>query len=394
MDRQDRRREPTSGIDAAALWSAPLPSGGGLLTPVPSGGCIASTATSVSAYAPDGRRMWEAPTQGGVFGGEPILTSDGAFVRIEDSSMVVRALDTGELVALSPAMLGSGLCLAPWGDLLYSQAAPGGTAAVHCVTRTGHCRWSVPLDGSAPLRYEPFGLGEVIVLGHRGALWAFDRQGETSWVADLDGVRPVGPEDDAPRPTEGPEAGVHIHAGPVRVDADRVVLELVKHSDRGLYLLDGTAARLTPVAAPSPALPPYAVLPWPRTEYRLVGLGPQVEVAQMRWEYPVVAMEPGGALVWEHRLAARADVLVAAPGGNLIVAASPSVKRWHDYSRWYDLSAQTFVRCLGPDGAVRWTWHPPGPITHFPVVGPDATVLVGCGERLWAFAVSQGSEGE
>jgi hypothetical protein len=165
MDWQDRRQEPRSGIGADALWSAPLPSGGGLLTPVPSGGCVASTATPVSVYASDGRRMWEAPTQGGVFGGEPILTSDGAFVRIEDGSMVVRALDTGEVVGLSPAMLGSGLCLAPWGDLLYSRAAPGGTAAVHCVTRTGQRRWSVPLDGSAPLGWEPFGLGEVVVVG-------------------------------------------------------------------------------------------------------------------------------------------------------------------------------------------------------------------------------------
>jgi hypothetical protein len=82
--------------------------------------------------------------------------------------------------------------------------------------------WSAPLDGSAPLRYEPVGLGEVIVVGRRGALWAFDRQGETSWVADLDGVRPVGPEGDASRPTERPEAGVHIHAGPDRVAADPV----------------------------------------------------------------------------------------------------------------------------------------------------------------------------
>jgi outer membrane protein assembly factor BamB len=107
----------------------------------------------------------------------------------------------------------------------------------------------------------------------------------------------------------------------------------------------------------------------------------------MDWRYPVVCLAPGGALVWQHRLPAPAITLAATPDGGVIAAASASAQRWHDYQRWYDLSAETFVRCLGPDGQARWTWNAHGPLTHQPVVGPDGIVYVGSEQRLHALRV-------
>jgi hypothetical protein len=118
-----------------------------------------------------------------------------------------------------------------------------------------------------------------------------------------------------------------------------------------------------------------------------------VEVGPMRWEYPVVAIEPDGIRAWEHRLPARASHVTPAPGGQLIVTASPSRKRWNDYHQWCDLSAETFVRSVGPDGAERWTWYAPGPVTHLPVVSPSGTVYVGCDKRLWALPTAATAAG-
>lgn len=185
-----------------------------------------------------------------------------------------------------------------------------------------------------------------------------------------------------------PGSDVVLSAPPIRLNETRVIVELVQHAGRGLYLLDGAPVDLSAVAVPSPARRPYAAVPWSPTEYRVVGLASQVAVGQQQWEYPPVAFEPGGGRAWEHRMVAQALSLSPAPDGNLIVSSSPTMKRLQAYHQWYDLSGETFVRCLGPDGATRWTGYAPGPITHHPVVAPDGTVYVGSDQRLWALAAS------
>jgi hypothetical protein len=330
--------------------------------------------------------VWVSPATGRTFGGEPVITPDGAFVRIEGNVIVTRDLGTGRVVGSTPAPLASGLCLAPWGDLLYSQADPGGSPAVRCVTRDGRHRWSVPIKDPAPLIYEPFALGDVAVIEQGGALRALDGNGGMPWLADLDGVRPPRPADAGSRPAARPEPAVSLRAAPARLDGNRAIVELSWHSGRGLYLLDGAVARLAPVAVPSPARGPYAVLRRSPDEYRIAGLGSQVEVGHLRWEHPVVAIGPDGAPAWEHRLAAEATALTPTFDGSVIVAASPTAQRWNDYHHWYDLTTETFVRCLDFEGTERWAWHPPAPITHRPVVSHDGTVYVGSDNRLWAFA--------
>jgi outer membrane protein assembly factor BamB len=315
-----------------------------------------------------------------------VITPDGTFVRIEGDVIVTRDLGTGNVIGSTPAPSASGLCLAPWGDLLYSQADPDGNSALQCVTRAGRYRWSVPIKDPAPLIYEPFPLGDVVVAERSGALWAFDRNGETPWLADLDGVHPGHPAHTVPRAAAGLGPAVTLRAAPARLDENRAIVELSWHSGRGLYLLDGAKARLTPVAVPSPARRPYTVLRRSPDDYRIAGLGSQVEVGHLRWEHPVVAIGPTGAPAWEHRLETQATALTPAPDGSVIVAASPTAQRWNDYRHWYDLTAEMFIRCLDFEGTQRWVWHPPAPVLHRPVVSQDGTVYIGSDNRLWAFS--------
>ncbi|WP_275408287.1 PQQ-binding-like beta-propeller repeat protein [Planosporangium flavigriseum] len=371
----------TSGPPVTPLWSAPLPTpGGGSVVVEPTGGCAVTTPGSVSAYASDGRPVW-SPAPAGDARGKLLLAADGVLVRIEGGSVVVRDPRTGAVISSMAAPMSSTLAIAPWGELLYSQVAADRTAAVRCISRTGQHRWQVPLDPSALIVHAPFGVGDAVVIPRRGALWAYDRDGEALWVADPTGVRAPHAADDDRR---SPDETFRLSDIPARLDANRVIIELEWYSGRGLYLLDGAAATITPIAVPSPVMGPHAVLPWAPTEFRVVGLGSRVQVSQVQAEHPVVAIEPGGAEAWRHGLVARAVSLCPTPNGNLIVASSPEPKRWRDYHKWYDLSAETFVRCLGPDGSERWTWYAPGLLTHLPVVTPTGTVYVGSEQRLWA----------
>jgi hypothetical protein len=377
-EREQVTPAPDSHIDP--LWTVTLPEGGGLLTPL-AGGVVVSSGSWLSAYAADGRLVWQAGEVARTFGGSTVLTPEGLLLRIEDQRIVTRTLASGQVVGLLPAPNGSGLAVAPWGDLLYSAAAPGGTAVLRCLTRDGTPRWVVALDGPAPLVYGPLPLGQVVVVPRRGALWALDRDGRCPWLADPGGVRAAGPADDQ----RAPASGVELAAAPVRFDDRRAVVALESDTGRGLYLIDAGAPALTPLAVPAPASPPYQALVG--AQPRIVGLGPQVEVAHMDWRYPVVCLAPGGATVWQHLLPARATTLAATPDGGVVAAASASTQRWQDYQRWYDLSAETFVRCLGPDGRARWTWHAHGPLTHQPVVGPEGIAYVGSEQRLHALRV-------
>jgi len=373
-----------AGVVANPVWSVPLATrGGGILTVNPQDGCIATLAEWVVAVRSNGDVAWQTQTLGRGSGGEPVI-SQGAFLRIEAAFLISRDLSTGGTIASFPAPLSSGLSVAPWGDLLYSQADPHGVGVLHCVDRNGLNRWSVPLDGSGPLIYQPTLLGGLVVVDRRGLLWAYDRDGGARWVADRDGVRHPRPEDDASRPTNGPDAGIRFATLPAPIDTDRAVVYLDWYSGRGLYLLDASAPALTQVAVASPSLPPYVTVPGAEAGYRIVGLGGRVEVAEHEWEYPVVAMEPDGRRLWEHLFPAKPRGLMSAPDGGVVVALSPTIKRWRDYHKWYDLSGETFVRYLNPDGTARWTWHLPGPLTHEPVVGADGIVYVGSEGRLWA----------
>lgn len=325
---------------------------------------------------------------GGAFGSTLIGMSGGEFVRIEDDSIVARALDTGRITGSFPAPRASQLSLAPWGDLLYSRTAPWDTATVYCVGRTGSPRWSVAIDDSPPSLDAPLALANVVVIPRRGMLWAYDHAGQSQWVADHNGIREPRPTDEQRKPNiVHPEGGIELFDAPARLDSTRAVVALQSYHSTGLYLLDGVTARLTPLGGSTRTNRPFTVLPHPPTEFRIAEFAEQIAVGDMDWRYLVVSTEPDGRRLWEHRLPAEPIQLDAAPGGNLIATATATARRWRDYGPYYSetLGRETFVRCINPDGTARWTWHAHGPITHPPVIDSDGTVYVGAEQRLWAF---------
>lgn len=371
------------GTSIAPLWTALLPGpGGGELVPLPSGGCAVSLPDSLLAFTPEGERMWQAPAARREFdAGDPIvIAAEGTLIRMEDRTVVTHDLGTGEVSGAFPAPGGHLLSLTPWGDLAYWVVVPG-QATLHCVTRAGQPRWSVDFHDGTAGNYDPLAVGDVIVIGRNGALWAFDHDGQVRWLADPDGVRAPGPDDWTPR------QGFRMSASPIRVDRDRALVELQSETQHGIYLLDGAAPRITPAAVPTPALQPRTLLQAPPGTLRMAGMGGRVEVRQMQWEYKVVAFESGRPWIWEHRMPAPPVALAPVPDGGVVATAQPSATVWRDYRQWYDMSDQILVRSIDPEGRTRWSWHAHTLITHGPLVTADGIVYVGCAERLWAFPV-------
>jgi len=371
-------------IPATPAWSVPSDSVGGGLTPLPSGGCVVSDSSAVAAYAEDGTRIWRAEVAGPLTD-RPVIAPDGALLTVEGDTIVSRDTETGTLIHSFPARRARNLSMAPWGGLIYQSPPSGGPTTLCSVDRDGRPQWSRPLNRSSIFIYSPLALGDLVVVEGGGALWAFDRDGDVRWIADREGVRQPQPSDEAGQRTDQPGNGVQVRGAPRLIDENRAVVALGSYDGRGVYLLDGAAATLTPIAIP--ASPPYAVVPWRATGYRIAGLGTQVTIGPQLYEFPVCAFDPDGTPAWEHRLPVRALTLNAAPGGHVVAAATPDARRWADYHQWYDLTREAFVRLIAPDGTQRWTWHAPGRITHLPVVSPTGVVYVGAEQRLWAFDV-------
>lgn len=376
--------EPVVSLGAAPelRWSVTLPTtGGGSVTALPDGFLITGPQW-IAEMGPDGAKRWTAPARNGPFD-PPVVIDDDAFAAIEDGAVVVRGRRAGGEAARWAAPRSSTLAAAPWGDLVYSQVADDFTATVQCVDRMGRRRWSVPLTGVDVVHHVPFAVGDAVVVARRGGLWAYDAEGEAAWVAGLDGVR-VPPEVSEPTPDERCEPA----GEPLRVDADRVLVELSWHGGHRLVELDGLARRMTTVVNEPRMRDPYALLT-AGAGYRVAGRQNSVDIGHMDYRYPVLAVDPGGEVAWRHLLEAPFDWLAPAPGGAVVVAGTPTVKRWRDYGRWQDLSAETFVRYLDAAGEPVWTWYAPGLITHLPAVAADGTVLVGSEGRLFALSSPQ-----
>ncbi len=381
-------RTAAPGTSVAPLWTAALsdPGSGGLI-PLPSGGCVVTMPESLAAYTAGGELMWRVPAvrREPNAGRAIVVAADGALIMMEDRTVVTRDLRTGDVSGAFPAPGGQRLSLTPWGDLAYWVVAPGQPATLHCVTRSGQSRWSVDFRDGTTTIYEPLAIGDVIVVAKNRVLWAFDRDGQVRWLADPTGFRAPGPDDWVPRPAE---SGFGMSAAPMRVDRDRALVELRSATGRGIYLLDGASPRITPVAVPTPARPPRALLSAPPGALRMAGLGGRVEVRQRQWEYLVVAFESGRPWTWANQMPAEPVTLEPAPDGGVVALAQPSTTVFRDYSQWYDMSRWIVVRSIAPDGDTRWSWHAHTRITHGPLVTPDGLVYLGCAERLWAFPVA------
>jgi PQQ-like domain len=173
---------------------------------------------------------------------------------------------------------------------------------------------------------------------------------------------------------------------PQPVDETTIIVKLEWHYGQGFFFVDTFNRRLSALRSAIPFKPPLAVLTSPERGTRLAVLGPELEVSRMEWNWQVLMLDIGGRSIWSHQVHAQPLRLTPGIGDTLIFAASPSRKRWDDYHKWYNLADETFVRCLEPDGSVRWTWYAPGPISHLPAVGTTGTVYVASEGRLWALA--------
>src|SRR6266498_1371637 len=206
----------------------------------------------------------------------------------------------------------------------------------------------------------PFALGDLIVVSDNGALNALDQTGSQRWIAAPDGPN-------APAPT--------VAAPPSDIDPETAIIRVDEASRIGFHLLQ-KEGRLRPFPSPPSFGTPLAVVPHVDGGFGVVMVGPRIEVRQMDYRWTIGLLSAEGAEQWRHTLHAKPQTMVGGRDGGVAVAASPSRKRWDDYHRWQDLSAQTFVRYLTPAGRERWTWYAPGPISHYPLVAPDGTVFV------------------
>lgn len=373
-------------------WSIAQPSDWISVQPVPhsSGGLLCLTETALAVYGSDGELRWETSVDGRQ-SGKPRFGPDGSILLIEDANVTARSTETGAVRYRFPVHRAVGLSVAPWGDLLYLRSDRGGPVVAHCVGSEGQARWSAPLEGTKVFGSGFLPVGDVVVVGQHGVVWAFDRDGHTPWIADPQGVRSPRPEDRARRQSDFPESGIRITGAITEgAGAGQLLLELESYRQRGLYLLDSRVPEIREISVPSrPMKAPYIVVPWQHSG-RIIGYGEQVELEPGSYGSAIRAIEWDGSPAWTHLCNAAPIGLTAGPGGSVLVSVSPTVQYWADYHRFGDLRSVTYVQCLAPDGSLRWQWHPPGPITRTPITGPDGTIYVGSEGRLWALAADGG----
>ncbi|MCU1644312.1 MAG: hypothetical protein JWN03_4587 [Nocardia sp.] len=363
-------------------WSTALPPARVDLVPLPAarGGVLVCSTESIAALSIHGNVVWreQAHRAAAVL---PVLCREDAVALVADETVVLRSIADGTILRTFTVAGCVRMSGAPWGDLVCLTIGDGGQVHLRCFEPTGRLRWTTPLHGTQALVYGLIAMAEVIVVEQHGALWAFDRDGRTPWVADINGVSDVVSIDRT-------RVGTRINAEPCPVTSGRMLFELAGPNPPGLYVLDGISATLTPLAARSPIRRPYAVIPGGDSGHRIVGYGGRIEITPLEHEFVIEAIEWDTTTAWQCRMSAEPISLAAAPDGSVIVAASPTPEYWSKYHQFQDLRQQAFIRCVEPDGAVRWQWHPPGPLTHRPIPAPDGTVYVCSDNLLWALPLT------
>lgn len=334
---------------------------------------LVATPTTLASFETDGRRRWTVDVAGRA---QPLVTTaDAAIVRIEGDEVVHRDPDSGQVRWSFAAPRSGQLRADPWGGLVYSQTAPDGPTMLCCTSMTGAPRWSRPLAGRGQVTFTPFAMDDTVIVCDGGLLRAYDRDGQVRWLAGHDSFHDAG---------DGIAPGDEMWTPLRRVTPTTLLAGLDWDTGHGLFLLDVASRTVRPYPVGFRPRSPVAVLSSPERGYQVAVQGPTYEVRQMDWQWSVALLDPAGASLWEHRLHAPPLRLVRGAGDTLVVSGTPTRERWDDYHRWQDLSADTYVRCLGPDGSPLWTWYGPGPLSNHPLVGPDGVIYVGSEGRVWA----------
>jgi hypothetical protein len=334
-------------------------------------GVLVSTKDELIALGADGHTRWRVAC--GPTTAAPLPRPDGRIISAENAHLVLRDGQSGRAEGALPAARAFMLTPDAWGGVLVSQPNLAGGVLMSRLDPSGALRsWAV-LPGPPRLDALPVPLTNAVVVLHDGQVTVLDPHGAVWAAATRAGF------------VRGrPDTGDAVWASPRAAGPMAVVFGLRgPHASPGLFRADvaaGTVEAFAPWLVPGL---PVEVIPDHDGGFAVAANGPRYEVGHLAYEHTIVLIGADGQTRWEHRLAPEPAAVAAATTG-LIISATPTEERWQQYSRWQDLSPQTLVRSVGPDGSTRWTWHPPGAITNHPRVGPDGTVYVGATGRLWA----------
>ncbi|BCJ74227.1 hypothetical protein CS0771_37710 [Catellatospora sp. IY07-71] len=360
--------------DNAPIWSVELPFEDGSLYPDGAVGCLIATQRELAAVTADGQVRWshEVP----FYRSREPLARDGRIYRIEDGHIVARDLVTGLPVAsIDVGPDAFSLDFDPWGGFVFREEPQQGEARLRSVTTDGAPRWAVPMPHVADALHLRV-LGDLIVADMDNRLRAYDRDGRLRWVS-WPHLWLTDPD-----PAEIPPAEQHDDvADLLDYDGTRLLTRWEWRSGGGFYLVD-ELGRSTPYITTRQVRPAPAVLPSVDGRPRLAVQGPHRQ-DELGFTYTVWMVE-GDGVAWTHELGVAPTRLRPGAGGTLLVSSTPTQRRWDTYHWLKTLWHETFVRCLAPDGATRWTWYAPGVITLGPLARPDGVVLVAAGGRLYA----------
>lgn len=360
--------------DTTPTWSVELPFADGSLYRDDADGCLVATESAVAAVRADGQVRWSADVP--FYRSREPIARDGKIFRIEDGCIVTRDLATGQAtgsIEIGPD--GNSLDFDAWGGFVFRQVARSGEPRLRSVTALGEPRWTVPMtQGMDAFDLRVF--GDLVVADFDERLRAYDLDGRARWVAwPYAGITD-------PDPAAIPRAVEHDQVKGLWAYDERALLARFDWSDGGGYYLVDTLGRSHPFVTTRQVGPPLAVVTGLTGGPRLAIQGPRSQVG-LDYTYRVWMVEGEGA-VWEHVMDVAPTGLREGAGGTLIVTSTPTQRRWETYHWLSPLWHETFVRCLEPDGATRWTWYAPGMISQHPVVRPDGVVYVGAAGRLYA----------
>jgi hypothetical protein len=359
--------EPSETAAGRVRWSSHLPDApDGTLLPALDKACVVATTAYMCLTSSEGGVAWLTEKET-IFPGTPVLLPGDLVARPEDGVLVVRDVRTGVTTAAWPEPAMSAPAVAPDGDLVYCRWTAEGGGELKKAGPDGTTRWSRPL--SRRLSAAPLVQRNVVIVGDGPRLRACDLNGTPRWTADRDGVHVTGQP-------EAPAADDAEIEGPIVALDDALLAELRWYSGSGRYVFHPRSAT---VARWDPAIPVHGTpTPVDRPGGGLVALGPTEENS-----WVIVLIDLDGRVIWTHRSAAEPRALLAAAGGDVLVFCSPTLDRWENYHRWYDLSEECFIRRLDPSGAERWTWRAPAPLTYRPALDRFGRIYTAAPGNLW-----------
>jgi hypothetical protein len=329
---------------APVLWSVRLPEAdAGHLLATPDGGCVVATPDFLASVGSSGRIDWLVETRPPWPPGGPARLPDGRLIREESGQLTVREPLTGGVLATVAAPGASGIAVTPDADLIYGTWTAAQGAFLNRISPDGELRWSRALDRQ--IFHAPLVLGHRLLLVDGTAVHGYDLDGGPQWAAH--------------RQVRGPL----VPLGPTLVLA-------------GLDLIDPDTGAARRLDTEVPVHPPVAAI---GSDGGLVAAGP---VGEHEWN--VVRLGPDGRVRWTHPIPAEPRTLLVDDTEQVFVVSSPSLERWRKYHHWYDLSGDSFIRCVGPSGDPRWAWHPAVPLTYPATLRGPGRILIGAPGRLWA----------